>query len=570
VIVDRGQIQRALPHYELGEELGRGGFGLVLAARHRALDRQVAVKVMGRRSARHPSTAEDEARLLARIDHDHVVRVYELVEDGEQCLLVMELLDGGRVDERVCLPQPPPDVCAVGVAVAEALAAVHAHGMLHRDVTPANILCTRAGTPKVTDFGVAKAFRGSGTDASRVLGSPAYMAPEQFTAGRLGPGTDLYALGVVLHELLTGQPMFGRGLDPAALMHYHRTIAPPPLTTAPPPLAEAIFSVLEKDIRDRPADALAFAVRLAAVAAAIHPGWPDGCGIRVHLDDRVRRALAGNGTPGPPRPADPAAVPPGDPAAVPEADPARPEPTREDRDRARHLHNEAVELREDGRAGEALRPGRDALELRRRVRGPDDPDTLDSAANLAIILREAGDAAAAVTLGEDTLRRFQAVLGTDHPDTLRCAHNTANTRRVLGDVTGALELAGDTLARRRRALGDDDPDTLRSAHHLAIVRAEAGDAAAARALGEDTLVRRRRTLGDDDPDTLRSAHNLAIDRGAAGDTEGAAALIMDTLARRQRVLGAEHVDTLETLRAAMRIVASRPVPPDTTVPPGVP
>ncbi|WP_420497405.1 serine/threonine-protein kinase [Parafrankia sp. FMc2] len=222
MIVDRGRVEKALPGYRVGDRLGSGQFGLVLAARHRRLRRPVAVKVMDAEGPEgHTVDFAAEGRILADLDHPHVVRIFEYVEAEGLCLVVMELLPGGTLTRRRN-NFPAPQACAVGLAVAAALEHAHTRGVLHRDIKADNILFAADDTVKVTDFGIAKIFEGSAATASGRAGTPMYMAPEQIDGGRLGPATDLYALGVVLYQLFTGAPPF----DPRQPV--------PPLCRTPP------------------------------------------------------------------------------------------------------------------------------------------------------------------------------------------------------------------------------------------------------------------------------------------------------------------------------------------------
>src|SRR5262249_32833855 len=158
-----------------------------------------------------------EARVLAELDHPHIVRVYDYVEHAGLCLLVMEQLTGGTLRARMAPttrprgqtePRPtgggldPPAACAIGLTAATALAAAHRIGVLHRDVKPDNLLFGADGMPRVTDFGIAKIVESTAVTTTGLIGTPKYMAPEQIEGSRLGPGTDLYALGIVLYELL--------------------------------------------------------------------------------------------------------------------------------------------------------------------------------------------------------------------------------------------------------------------------------------------------------------------------------------------------------------------------------
>ncbi len=204
MLIDRSLVEAALPGYTVEGDLGRGGYGLVLAGQHRLIGRKVAIKIL-------LDTSDDpglrarflaEARVLAELDHPHIVRIHDYVEHEGTCLLVMELLSGGTLKQRISAgPVSPETTCSIGLAAA-ALANAHMQGVLHRDVKPDNIMFAGDGLLKVTDFGIAKIFDGAETTASAILGTPRYMAPEQIMGVRLFPSTDLYALAGVLYEMI--------------------------------------------------------------------------------------------------------------------------------------------------------------------------------------------------------------------------------------------------------------------------------------------------------------------------------------------------------------------------------
>ncbi|WP_239344823.1 MULTISPECIES: serine/threonine-protein kinase [unclassified Frankia] len=291
MIVDKAQVADALPGYDLGATLGAGGSGLVLAGRHRGLNRPVAIKVLD--AARDRATADfaAEAQLLAAMNHPHVVQVYDYVETDDLHLIVMELLAGGTLTHRQTADMSPQDACAVGLAVAAALAYAHSQKVLHRDIKPDNILFDVTGLLKVTDFGIAKIVDGSGATASRVVGTAAYMAPEQITGGRLTPATDLYALGIVLYQLFAGAPPFDRKLPLHVLAQRHLDTVPPPPAGVPAPLADVVMRMLAKNPAERQPSAHAFALDLARAAAeAYGPRWTTRSGIALRLDDDIRAA----------------------------------------------------------------------------------------------------------------------------------------------------------------------------------------------------------------------------------------------------------------------------------------
>ncbi|CAI7975512.1 hypothetical protein FRAHR75_190029 [Frankia sp. Hr75.2] len=206
--LDLDHVAAVLPGYDIGAELGRGGFGTVLAARHRLIGRHVAVKVFLDPSPEaDPSggpgasagTGESqnlrsrflaEARVLAGLDHPHIVRVFDYVERDGLCLLVMEQLTGGTLRARAAAGLPPRATCAIALAAAAALDVAHGRGVLHRDVKPDNLLFTADGVPRVTDFGIAKIVEATAASTTGMVGTPRYMAPEQITGAPLGPATD--------------------------------------------------------------------------------------------------------------------------------------------------------------------------------------------------------------------------------------------------------------------------------------------------------------------------------------------------------------------------------------------
>ncbi|EFC82746.1 ABC transporter substrate-binding protein [Parafrankia sp. EUN1f] len=313
----RESVERALPGYEIGGPLGQGGFGVVLSGRHRQLGRSVAIKILDVDSGTDSDTDVEvrrrfaaEARVLARLDHPHVVAIYDYLEHDDLRIIVMEQLAGGSLSRRLRATSPQ-QACAIGLCVAEGLGAAHQVGVLHRDIKPANILFTGSSLVKVADFGIAKIVTESTSVTSGLVGTLPYMAPEQFGEGGLGPATDLYALGVTLYELFERHRPSGPVTTPGALVHWHLAGRPAPLVEAPAPVAGVVLRALAKDPAQRHPSARAFALDLAAAAAhSFGPGWLADCGIPVRLDDEVVDAA---------RAAPPAALPPAPlpPAAAP-------------------------------------------------------------------------------------------------------------------------------------------------------------------------------------------------------------------------------------------------------------
>lgn len=220
--------------YELLELLGRGGMAEVHRARDRQLGRLVAVKVLpADRRDDHTDTRRlrDEARAVAGLSHPHVIAVYDVGSSPQGVYVVMELL-GGRTwrDElRERAPLPEVEVARVGAAIAAALGAAHAQGIVHRDVNPANVMILDDGTPKLMDFGIARAQDlGGHTDTGAIIGTPAYMSPEQARGEHLDGRSDIYSLGCALYEAVTGRaPFTGHGSAEVASMRLREPPIPP-------------------------------------------------------------------------------------------------------------------------------------------------------------------------------------------------------------------------------------------------------------------------------------------------------------------------------------------------------
>ena len=284
---DRELLGNALPAYDIGEELGQGGMGVVVSGQHRQLGRRVAIKQLPEafaadQAVRRRFTAE--AQVLASLDHPHVVPVYNFVEREGVCLLVMELLPGGTLRSRVAADGcTAPYAVAVSLACLSGLSAAHRRGILHRDVKPENMLFAASGVLKVTDFGIAKVIGGPGTVLTRVgnvVGTPAYIAPEQVRGGKLSTATDVYALATMLYELLAGVLPFSiesEGED-LALLFKHAYEKPVPLRDVAPGVPDPVAAVVMRGLATEPADrfgtAEAFGGALAeAGTQAWGPGW---------------------------------------------------------------------------------------------------------------------------------------------------------------------------------------------------------------------------------------------------------------------------------------------------------
>jgi serine/threonine protein kinase len=201
-----------IDHYDIIERLGHGGMGEVFKARHRRLDRVVALKILRWAERRDPvDRFRREARATAHLNHPNIVQVYEVGEIDSRPFLALEYCAGGNLAEKIAgQPWPPRAAAELLLPVVGAVQFAHQRGILHRDLKPANILLAEDGTPKVTDFGLAKRLDEdlSLTRSGVLMGTPSYMSPEQARGDlrEVGPATDVYALGAILYECLTGRP----------------------------------------------------------------------------------------------------------------------------------------------------------------------------------------------------------------------------------------------------------------------------------------------------------------------------------------------------------------------------
>jgi serine/threonine-protein kinase len=258
--------------YRLGERLGGGGSATVVAARDEALDRAVAVKLLASGSDVARERFAREARAAASLSHPNVVVVYDVGHEDGQLYLVMELVPGGDLATLLAGRGALPEADAVRIAdgVLAALEVLHRAGIVHRDVKPANVLLAPDGTVKLTDFGIARPDDSPTlTTTGSVLGTPAYLPPEQALGEQPSTSGDLYSLGAVCFEMLAGAPPFGRGTSAGVALAHIREPVPRVRDARPDvaaPLAAVVERALAKDPADRWPDAAAMRAALAAAA----------------------------------------------------------------------------------------------------------------------------------------------------------------------------------------------------------------------------------------------------------------------------------------------------------------
>jgi serine/threonine protein kinase len=605
----------AIGPYKLLQQIGEGGMGVVyMAEQEQPVRRLVAVKIIkpGMDTAQVIARFESERQALALMDHPNIARVVDAgaTESGLP-YFVMELVKGGPITEFCDQHQLTLRArLALFLDVCRAIQHAHHKGVIHRDIKPTNVLVAlRDGAPvvKVIDFGIAKATVLGLTDRTlftahgQMIGTPEYMSPEQAQRSGLDidTRTDVYSLGVLLYELLTGTtPLSSKRLSAASFAEMQRLIreeeAPRPstqLSALGPSATElarkrgldtrqlvqllagdlewVVMKALEKDrarrydtpgsfaedierylrceaILARPPSTAyklkRFTQRNRAavltgllVAAALLVGAASATWQAVVATQSKRDALAA----------------------------AAAEKEAKERAQAREAETKAVLEFVERRVFAATRPagqegglGRDATIRQALVAAlpfvengfPDQPLI---EARLRVTLGQSFSYLGEDGIAADQFQRARALytrhLGPDHPDTLRSMRLLAHSYRALGRSADALALSEETLALCKARFGSEHPDTLRSMNCLASSYADLGRRSEALALREQTLARMKVQLGPDHPDTLHSMYNLATSLAVLGRQTDALQLREETLALRRAKLGADHPDTLRSM-----------------------
>ncbi len=272
----------ALGQYRIVAPIGRGGMATVYKAHHPGLDRDVAIKVLPEFFAEDEGYRErfqQEARSVARLKHPNILNVFDFGQEHGITYLVLELVEGGTLAERLGRPMDLEDVVRILRPIASALDHAHAQGILHRDIKPSNILIHRDGTPVLADFGLAKMADSVRklTATGMVLGTPEYMSPEQSSGGAIGPASDRYSFAVVAYEMLTGRVPF-QADTPAAVLLSHINKAVPPTRELAGELSGHIEDALRKALAKAPLERFDSATQFVAAltpAAWVHRERPD-------------------------------------------------------------------------------------------------------------------------------------------------------------------------------------------------------------------------------------------------------------------------------------------------------
>ncbi|WP_327710760.1 protein kinase [Streptomyces sp. NBC_00464] len=483
--------------YELATILGQGGMGQVWTAYDQRLDRRVAVKLLRPDRVTGPIGSDAagelrsrfvrECRVTAQVDHPGLVTVHDAGSDGDELFLVMQYVEGADLGDHLAEHDPYPWQWAVAVAaqLCAVLCAVHAVPIVHRDLKPRNLMVRPDGTVVVLDLGVASVLD---TDTTRLthtgspIGSPAYMAPEQAMGGAVGPYTDLYALGVLLHELLSGDVPFV-GSTALGVLHRHLYEPPAPVRTIrpdiPEPLEALVLRLLAKDPQHRPASAQEVYEHLAPLLPTRNTGHPSGPldptrpFLRPHAPwpDRATTPPADRPAPMPARPDVAAAVDEvkrllGEGRITQAVDmlggilPAAAEQHGEGSPVVRILRKQyAATLMDDGQYRRALPELRRLADDRAAEAGPADLQTLQFRYDAAQCLEQLGEPAAALAEYRAVLPYYENQYATNNGParSYEIRHRICQLLLALGDHTGARGQLQALLYDTERMYGPHHP-----------------------------------------------------------------------------------------------------------------
>jgi tetratricopeptide (TPR) repeat protein len=597
--------------YELLEEVGQGGIGLVFRGRDRLLGRELAVKVLRGDYRDNPDALQRfvrEARVGSQLQHPAIVPVYEQGWFGDRRpYLTMKLVQGHTLAEllakRADSGQDLPRLLGILEQVCQAMAYAHARGVVHRDLKPANVMVGAFGEVQVMDWGFAKILAGSlqegahtevepllvgglngASQSGALMGTPAYMPPEQARGegARIDARADVFALGAILCEILTGRPPYAGttaeevcgkaaegdldeayarldscGADEALRELARRCLAaeraarPPDagvvtrdltayLTSAQEQLRQAQLERAAAEARAQEAGAKAKAERHArrltlALAAALLVGGAVAVWQAIVATRAKKDALA---------------------SAASEKEAKETAQTKAAETHSvldfvlKHIFAAARPKDQDGGLGRDVTL-RDAVVAALPIVDQSFAAQPLTEARLRMTLGQSFLYLSEPKIAFEQFRRARALctehLGPDHPDTLESMYYLANSYAEMGEYLKALELRKETLALRQARLGSDHPDTLLSMRNLANSYADLRRDKDALKLDEEVVPLMKATFGPDHPETLSSMNNLAMDYSAIGKHREALQLHLETLAGYKATLGAEHPQTLASM-----------------------
>ncbi|QSB13258.1 protein kinase [Natronosporangium hydrolyticum] len=448
--------------YEVTAAIGPGGMGEVWEGYDRRLDRRVAVKFIRRTGLLGEVDYEQavrrfarEARVTAKLEHPGVPTVFDLGSHDGETYLAMQLVIGRTLKDVIAEQGPLPGAwaAAIGAQVCSVLATAHAGSMIHRDLKPSNLMLCPDGSVKVLDFGIAALLDAVDltrlTTTGQLLGTPAYMAPEQFTGEELGPATDLYALGCVLYELLAGQPPFGAD-HPFQLMRRHQQQAPPALAPVrpdlPAALAELVGQLLAKSAPERPAHAGEVYLRLLP-----------------HVAEGAERTGGSAVAQGPTRPYHyplgplpvlrAAPKPPSGPSPAPQPVPAGGGAAAQALQRQQQ---DVVELVGEGRVTEAGEVLAEAVRAAAASLGPSAAEVVDARLALARVYLLAGDHRRALAVQQELLPDLARHYGEEHSLVWGTRRSIAECQSAIGDHARARAELRELVAARVQQVGPAD------------------------------------------------------------------------------------------------------------------
>jgi serine/threonine protein kinase/Flp pilus assembly protein TadD len=606
------EIGSRIRDIRLTERLGAGGMGQVFVGIDERLGREVAVKALlqeRRLDGASRARFQREAQILSRLEHPNICRLYDLVEEEDGEYLVMELVRGKTLREVLVDGLDDTERMRVAEQVAAALVAAHAMTVVHRDLKPENIVVGDNGLVKVLDFGLAR--RGDtltiepagGADRDRqdegpadvstepagervtllgdVLGTPSYLSPEQARGDVVTAASDMYSLGLLLHELWTGRRPYGpdsgrselvrkaiwgeidppEGIDPevGALIADLTALDPadrPSATAA----AERLRHIRERP-RRRAKRRTLIAFILVLVCAAVGSGfgfWRARLAQRQAEEARTEAEAVNDFLSGMLASAAPEneGI---DVKVVDILDTAADHVARDFSERpslqATLQHTLGRAYHSLGRWSEARESFESALASARIAHGSTARITLQIQTSLGVALMRQGELEKAESLLRETWHASQEHLGSDDPDSMAATANLASCLRRLDRNEEALELTRHSYEWKRRELGENHPQTISAQANVANLMYALGRLDEAESLYRDSLQASIDSLGPDHPTTLLNASNLAdfliVMRA---DYEEAGKPLADLLERRRRVLGAEHPQTLETMMTQAKLL----------------
>ncbi|MEY9967612.1 serine/threonine protein kinase [Streptacidiphilus sp. MAP12-16] len=509
--------------YELATLVGQGGMGQVWTAFDRHLHRRVAVKLLRPDRTARPEDSDElrrrfarESRVTAQVDHPGLVTVHDAGGDGDDLYLVMQYVDGADLADHLAEhdPYPWPWAVAVAAQLCSVLAAVHAVPVVHRDLKPRNLMVRPDGTLVVLDLGVAAVLDSDTTRLTRSgapIGTPAYMAPEQAMGGAVGPRTDLYALGVVLHELLSGTVPFA-GASALGVLHRHLYEPPVPLRQVrpevPEPLEALVLRLLAKDPWHRPTDAQevyrALAPLLPVPAAALPGGAtgpmdPTRPFLRPYAPWPDRQASNGPPPTGQPPTGQEPTSPPPTAQAQPAPRPAAPRPAAARSTSVAAAVDEVKRLLDAGRLTQAVGVLGDVLPAATAEHGPHSPVVGMLRKQYAATLMEDGQFRAALPELRRLAEDRAAEAGPTDLQVLRFRFEAAQCLEQLGETVPALAEYRALLPYVEQQAAADPALPLEVRHRTGQLLLRAGDRTGAREVLQRLLFDAERLHGPQHP-----------------------------------------------------------------------